>query len=353
MAENLAADGAQMNTDEMRGRLYGMTAIILPLVLAVAFVPPPRTMKAVRIKEFGPASVMKLEEALTPTPGTGEMLVRVHAAAVNPIDWKIRSGGAGKPPLPYTPGFDVAGVVESVGDGVTKFKPGEAVFAMLDLRRGGAYAEYAVVKESEAATQPANITFNEAASVPLVALTAWQALFDAARLEKAQTILIHGGAGGVGSAAVQLAKWKGAKVIATASKDNHDYLKQLGADEAIDYRTEKFEDRAKDVDVVLDTVGGDTQARSFGVLKKGGILVSIVGRPSEELAKQRDVRGVGILVKPSADQLAVIAKLIGDGAFKPTVTHTFPLADAAKAHEQSESRHTRGKIVLEVVPERG
>jgi NADPH:quinone reductase-like Zn-dependent oxidoreductase len=309
------------------------------------------TMHAIRIHDFGPPSVLQLEQCPRPTkPGGDEMLLRVHAAAVNPIDWKIRAGQAFKPPLPYIGGFDVSGVVESAGPKVTKFKAGDEIFAMLDLRRGGGYAEYAIVKESEAATKPPKISHVDAASVPLVTLTAWQALFDTAKLYKGQTILIHGGAGGVGSAAIQLAKWKGAKVIATASKDNLDFLKQLGADEVIDYRSEKFEDRAKDVDVILDTVGGDTQTRSFAVLKKDGILVSIVGRASGNLAKQHQVRVAGILVHPSGEQLAEIAKLIADGHFKPVATQIFPLADAAKAHEQSETRHTRGKIVQEVVP---
>jgi NADPH:quinone reductase-like Zn-dependent oxidoreductase len=312
------------------------------------------TMRAVCIHEFGPPSVLRVEQVARPaTLGDDEMLVRVRAAGVNPIDWKIRSGQAGRPALPYVPGFDVSGVVESAGAKGTTFKPGDAIFAMLDLRRGGAYAEYTIVKSGEAAAKPGNVSDVDAASVPLVTLTAWQALFDTARLEKGQTVLIHGGAGGVGSAAVQLAKWKGATVIATASKDNLEFLKQLGADEAVDYRAERFEDRAKGVDVVLDTVGGETQSRSFGCLKRDGILVSIVGRPSAYLAKQHHVRAAGILVHPSGEQLAQIARLIADGNFKPVVNHVYPLADVAKAHEQSETRHTRGKIVLEVSPATG
>src|SRR5688572_26361405 len=214
------------------------------------------TMRAVRVDEFGDRSVLKIVTIDRPTPGEGELLVRVHAAAVNPVDWKMRQGG-GRMGMktPFTPGFDVSGVVESVGAGVTKFKAGDAIFAMLDLRRGGGYAEYAIVKESEAAMKPAKVSHVEAAAVPLAALTAWQALFDTAKLEKGQTVLIHAGAGGVGSAAIQLAKWKGARVIATASKENQEFLRKLGADETIDYRAEKFEDRAKDVDVVLDPVG--------------------------------------------------------------------------------------------------
>jgi NADPH:quinone reductase-like Zn-dependent oxidoreductase len=188
----------------------------------------------------------------------------------------------------------------------------------------------------------------EAAAVPLVALTAWQALFGTAHLEKGQTVLIHGGAGGVGSMAVQLAKWKGAKVFATASASNLEFLKQIGADEAIDYRSQKFEDVAKDVDVVLDTVGGDTQARSWGVIKKNGMLVSIVGGPSRQKAEETGVHGAGILVRVNSDELQQIARLIDDGKLRPIVSATLPLSEAAKAQEMSETRHTRGKIVLSV-----
>jgi NADPH:quinone reductase-like Zn-dependent oxidoreductase len=326
-------------------------------LIALTTLPSPTTnqagqmMRAIRFHEFGGPEVLKLEDAPRPAaPGEGEMLVRVHAAGVNPIDWKIRAGGGrGRANLPYTPGFDVSGVVESVGPMVDKFKAGDAVFALIDLRRGGCYAEYVIVKDAEAAAKPAKISHTDAAGVPLVALTTWQALFDTAKLENGQTILIHGGAGGVGSIAVQLAHWKGARVLATASKDNLDFLKQLGADVAIDYRNQKFEEIGKDVDVVLDTVGGETQARSFAVIRKGGVLVSIVGPPSKEKADDAGIRAASIRVHPSGEQLAQIGKLLDEGSIKPVVTQIFSLADAAKAHEQSETRHTRGKIVLQVI----
>jgi NADPH:quinone reductase-like Zn-dependent oxidoreductase len=311
-------------------------------------------MSAIVVHEHGGPEVLKLEQVPRPAAGEGELLVRVHAAGVNPVDWKMRAAGfGGRGKLPYTPGFDVSGVVEQTGPKATKFKAGDAVFAMLDLRRvsGGGYAEYAIVKESEAAAKPAKISHTDAAGIPLVALTAWQALFDTAKLEKGQTVLIHAGAGGVGSMAIQLAKSRGAKVIATASKDNLDFLKQLGADEVIDYRNQKFEEVAKDVDVVLDTIGGDTQERSWGVLKKGGVLVSIVGRPSQQKAKDAGVRGEGILVHVDAKELEQIAKLLADGTIHPVQTQILPLADAAKAQEMSETRHTRGKIVLRVIKE--
>lgn len=321
---------------------------LLALVGAAGFVAP--AMMAVRVEAFGDRSVLKIASSDRPVPGEGEMLVRVHAAAVNPVDWKMRQHGDRMGmKTPFTPGFDVSGVVESVGAGVTKFKAGDAIFAMLDLRRGGAYAEYAIVKESEAAMKPAKTTHVEAAAVPLVALTAWQALFDAAKLERGQTVLIHGGSGGVGSMAVQLAKARGARVIATASQDNLQFLNQLGADQAIDYRAQKFEEIVKDVDVVLDTVGGETQQRSLGVLKKGGTLVSIVGVSTKKNADEMGVRVVGILVKPSSEQLSEIAKMIDAGAVRPFVSLVVPLSEVAKAHEQSETGHTRGKIVLRVV----
>src|SRR5687767_10542638 len=332
------------------------TILTIALLLLNAHVNPQssKTMTAVRIHEFGGREVLKVEQAPRPMPGEGELLVRVYAASVNPVDWKIRKSGARgwlDVKTPYVPGFDVSGVVESVGAGVTRFKSGDAVYAMLDLKRGGAYAEYAVVKESEAATKPAKASHVEAAGVPLAALTAWQALFDTAGLKEGQTVLVHAGAGGVGTLAVQLAKWKGARVIATASKENHDFLKQLGVDEAIDYKTQKFHELVKDVDVVLDSVGGQTTTDSFKVLKKGsGVLVSIVGDPSP-LRGEAPVRAVGILVKPDAEQLAQIARLIDEGHVKPIVSHEFPLKDVAKAHEQSETGHTRGKIVLRVVEE--
>lgn len=312
----------------------------------------PPTMKAIRYHEAGGPDKLVLEDAPIPAPGDDEMLVRVHAAAVNPVDAKIRARGpssGGR--FPSIPGYDVSGVVEAAGKAVTKFKVGDEVFAYLSLQRAGGYAEYAIVKESEAAKKPAKLTHTEAAAVPLAALTAWQALVDTAKLDKGQSVLIHGGSGGVGSFAVQIAHARGAKVYATASDKNLAFLKELGADVAIDYKATKFEDVAKDVDVVFDTVGGDTQARSFGVLKKGGIIVSIVGMPDKQKADGAGVRAAGILVKPSATQLEEIAALIDQGKIKPEVSLLLPLAEARKAQEQIATGHTRGKIVLSVVAE--
>jgi NADPH:quinone reductase-like Zn-dependent oxidoreductase len=310
----------------------------------------PVTMKAIQIATFGGPEVLRVAEVPRPVPGSGELLVRVHAASVNPVDTIARAGeaeGITGARVPYIPGFDVSGVVEEAGPGVTSFRKGDAVFAMLDLRRGGGYAEYTIVRVSEAAGKPRRLSHDQAAAIPLTALTAWQALFETAKLERGQTVLIHAGAGGVGTMAVQLAKWKGARVLATASAANHDYLRKLGADVVIDYRAQKFEEIARDVDVVLDPIGGDTQRRSLGVLKDGGTLVSLVGLGGAARADSR-VRTKAILVKPDAAQLARIAGLASQGKLVPTVSHTFPLAQAQDAHVQSESGRTRGKIVLKV-----
>jgi NADPH:quinone reductase-like Zn-dependent oxidoreductase len=238
-----------------------------------------------------------------------------------------------------------------VGGKVTKFKAGDAVYAYLGLKEGGGYAEYAVANEKEAALKPKTLNFNEAAAVPVAGLTAWQALIDTAHLGAGQTVMIHGGSGGVGSFAIQIAKAKGAKVIATASTQNQDLLKQLGADVAVDYTRSKFEDVAREVDVVLDSVGKDTLARSYGVVKKGGYLVSLVAQPSAVELEQHGIHGSTINVQPNADELAQLGKMIDDKKIKVIVSQVFPLADAGKAHAQAETHHTRGKIVLTVAKE--
>jgi NADPH:quinone reductase-like Zn-dependent oxidoreductase len=246
-------------------------------------------------------------------------------------------------------GFDVSGVVESVGKGVERFKVGDLVFSYLPISSGGAYAEYVVAPETAVAAKPKSIDHVHAAAVPLAALTAWQALFDKAGLKAGQTVLIHAGSGGVGHFAVQLAKAKGAKVIATSSAKNLDFLEELGADQAIDYKTQKFEELVKDVDVVLDPIGGETLARSYQVVKPGGFLVSIVEPPSPEKLEARGIRGAVFLVQPDAKELAEIGALIEAGKVKPVVSETYPLADARKAQESSQTGHARGKIVLVVV----
>jgi NADPH:quinone reductase-like Zn-dependent oxidoreductase len=308
-------------------------------------------MQAVRIHEFGGPDVLRLEEAPRPRPGPGEILVQVHAAAINPVDTGVRAGesqGIANARLPYIPGYDLSGVVVEVGAGVTRFAPGDEVFAMLHLRRGGAYAEYAVVRDAEAAARPVRVTHTEAAALPLVALTVWQAFFDEADLQPGETVLIHAGAGGVGSVAIQIAKWRGARVIATASERNHEFLRSLGADVVIDYTTQRFEDVARDVDVVLDPIGGETQVRSLATLRDGGRLVGLLGLTQAARSTGRGIQATAILVDPDSAQLRQIAALVDAGHLRPIVSHRLPLRDAADAHRQSETRRTRGKIVLEV-----
>src|SRR5207249_3339130 len=241
-------------------------------------------------------------------------------------------------------GYDIAGVVEKSGARVTKFKAGDAVYAYLSIMRGGGYAQFAIAKEGEMSLKPKNIDFEKAAAVPLAATTAWQALIDTAKIDKGRTVLIHGGSGGVGTFAVQIAKARSAKVIATASTANQDLLKQLGVDQPIDYTTTKFEDVVKDVDVVLNAVRGDTLARSYGVVKKGGIIVSITGQPDPAELEKHGIRGSGLGAHPDAKVLEELAKLIDAGKITPIVSVVMPLVDVAKAHEQIASRHTRGKV---------
>jgi NADPH:quinone reductase-like Zn-dependent oxidoreductase len=312
------------------------------------------TMKAVVIHKYGGPEVLKYEDVPRPEPQADQILVRVIAAGVNPVDGMIRSGmfaKEGNRAFPIILGGDVAGVVEKVGSKITKFKAGDPVFAYVSLDNSGGYAQYALVTEREAALKPKSLTYVEAAAVPIVALTAWQALVDTAKLGPGQTILIHGGSGGVGSFAIQIAKARGAKVIATASTANQDFLKQLGADVPIDYTKQKFEDVAKDVDVVLDSIGKDTLARSYGVVKKGGIIVSIVARPNQAELDKYGIRGTALSVEPNSEELAEIGQLIDEKKIKVIVSRTFPLSEAMKAQEQVATGHTRGKIVLKVADE--
>jgi len=309
------------------------------------------TMKAVRFHAYGDSKVLVLEEAPRPQAGEGEVLIRVHAAGVNPLDWKVRDGYLKermRHRLPLIPGWDVSGLVEALGPDVTDFRIGDAVYGLLDFMRDGAYAEYVAAPARNLAIRPRAIDKIQAGAVPLASLTAWQCLFDVAGLKSGQTVLIHAAAGGVGHFAVQFAKWQKARVIATASTKNESFLRELGADEVIDYTTTKFEEVPHDVDVVLDTLGGDTRQRSWPVLKKGGILVATLGISSEEIPQQHDVRGEGMMVHPDADQLSQISDLIDSGNVRPAVTTVLPLAEAARAHELSQTGHVRGKIVLQV-----
>jgi len=306
-------------------------------------------MKAVVAHQYGAPEVLKFEEIPRPEPKENEALVRVIASGVNPADPLTLSGKYAREfgtHLPLIPGYDIAGIVEKTGANITKLKIGEAVYGYPTF--GGGWADYVTVKEYEVAAKPKSLNFVEAAAVPMGALTAWQALVDTAHLHPGQTILIHGGSGGVGSFAVQIAKARGARVIATASTANQDLLKQLGADAAIDYTKTRFEDVVKDVDAVLDPVGKETLARSYSVVKKGGIVMSLVARPDPAEFQKRGIRGAGISVHPDAADLAEIARLIDAGNIKPIVTQVLPLSNAIAAQEQAATHHTRGKVVLRV-----
>src|SRR6266404_4751543 len=325
------------------------TAAILPIISSGQAARP--TMKAIVVHEYGGPEVLKYEDVPRPEPKDDQVLVRVIAAGVNPVDNASRSPKYAKffgITLPFIPGYDIAGVVEKTGAKITKLKQGDSVYAYLSLKGGGGYAEYAVATEVEAASKPKSIGFVEAAGVPVVALTAWQALIDTAKLSAGQTVLIHGGSGGVGSFAIQIAKARGAKVIATASTAHQDLLRQIQVDQAIDYTTTKFEDMVKDVDVVLNCARAEALARSYGVVKKGGIIVSITDEPDQTECAKHGIRGSRLGAHPDANVLEELTKLIEAGKMKPIVSQTLPLADASKAHQQIETHHTLGKIVLKV-----
>ena len=309
-------------------------------------------MKAVVAHEYGGPEVLKFENVPRPEPKENEALVRVIASGVNPADPLTLSGKYAREfgtHLPLIPGYDIAGIVEKTGVKVTKLKAGDAIYGYPTF--GGGWAEYVIVIEGEIAAKPASLNFTEAAAVPMGALTAWQALVDTAQVQPGQTILIHGGSGGVGSFAVQIAKARGARVIATASTANQDLLKQLGADVAIDYTKTRFEEIAKDVDAVLDPVGKETLARSYDVVKKGGIVMSLVARPDPVELQKRGIRGAAISVHPDAEDLAEIAHLIDAGKIKPVVTQVLPLSEAIEAQQQAATHHTRGKLVLRIADE--
>jgi NADPH:quinone reductase-like Zn-dependent oxidoreductase len=309
------------------------------------------TMKAVRIHSYGGPQVLIEENAPRPEPSSGEVLIEVHAAGVNPIDWKVREGYAKdwlRHKLPLILGWDVSGVIVELGSGVKGFKKGDEVYGKLDSGRDGAYAEYAVSYTDNIALKPGTLDHVHAAAVPITALTAWQSLFDLANLSAGQTVLIHAAAGGVGHFAVQFAKWKGARVIGTASARNEEFVKKLGADMVIDYTTKKFEDEVSGVDCVLDTQGGEILNRSLCILKKGGIVVSTIGEPSADDLARYGVRSSHIIARADSRQLVRIAELIDAGHVRPVVETVLPLAEARRAHEMSQTGHVRGKIVLKI-----
>jgi alcohol dehydrogenase len=332
-------------------------------------------MNAVLIERYGDNDRVQVREIDPPRIGPKDLLVRVRAASVNPLDTKIR-GGKVKTLLRYSfplvLGNDLSGEIVDIGADVTRFAKGDAVYARLDKERIGAFAELAAVGESAAARKPSNLSHVEAASLPLVGLTGWQALIELGKLERGQKVLIHGGAGGVGTFAIQLARHLGAMVYTTASARNHELVTRLGADVAIDYREQRFEDVAKDCDVVFDTQGGETLVRSFACVRPGGVVVSVGGVPAAKFArawglnpvivlalwlmtrkvtaaaKKRGARFEYLFMRPDGEQLAQIAALVEQGIIKPVIDRTYPLSQAKDALAYSESGRATGKVVLEV-----
>ena len=309
-------------------------------------------MKAVRIHAYGGPDVLMYEDAPIPVPADGEVVVRVHASSVNPFDCAVRAGymaGYFNYSFPLILGTDVSGVVESFGAGVNNFAPGDLVYGRAGVTLDGAYAEYVALPATDVAAKPPSLDHTQAASVPHAALTAWQALFEEARLSQGQTVLIHAAAGGVGHIAVQLAQSRGAKVIGTAS-GNCDFLTELGVDQVINYSTTPFEGVVDKVDVVLDLVGGDTLQRSWALIKPGGMLISAVQAPSQEMADAHGVRQRFIYSSPPIGKvLTEIAGMVEAGQIKPEIATVLPLSEIREAHKLSEDRHTCGKIVLQVL----
>ena len=307
------------------------------------------TMKAMRIHEFGGPEVLRVEEVPVPQPQADEVLIKIHAASVNPVDYKTRAGKyfmVKSADLPVTLGRDFCGVVES-DNASAQIRKGTDVFGLLGRDRGS-YAEYIVAKAGEFAPKPATLDHIQAAAVPLAALTAWQGLFDQGGLKSGQRVLIHGGGGGVGNMAIQLAKAKGAWVATTCSTSDLDFVRELGADQAIDYKKEKFEAEVSDIDLVYDLIGGDTQERSFAVLKRGGALVSTLKEPDKNKAREKDLRVSSYGAAPNASQLAEIGHLIDMKKVRPIVARTFKLEDAGRAQTFLENEHVQGKVVLTV-----
>ena len=307
-------------------------------------------MKAIRTHAKGGAEQLVYEDAPTPAPGDGQALVRVYAAGITPteLDWNETYKHAdGSPRLPSIPGHDVSGTVEALGPGATGASVGDAVYGLIDFPFDGSCAEYVVAPANELAAKPRTLDHTTAAAVPLSSLTAWQALFTHAKLRPGQRVLVHGAAGGVGAFAVQLAHAAGAHVVTTSSARHFDFLRGLGADEVIDYAAEHFEDKVHDADVVLDTLGGDVQARSWQTLCAGGLLIAL-NAPVPNPLPRPDVRGLFFIVRPDRAGLADIARRIDAGHLRVFVEGVYPLADARQAFERGRSGHARGKLVLRV-----
>jgi NADPH:quinone reductase-like Zn-dependent oxidoreductase len=336
-------------------KVAGLVAVLVCGVTALEDAPGSESakMRAIVIHAYGGPEVMRLEEVARPEPAADEVLIRVIAASINPVDVAIRKGYLEKlvGNFPLILGMDAAGIVEKVGNKVTKYKPGDPVFAFFTLKDEGGYAEFVTAKEDELAPKPNTVSFAQGAGVGAAGSTAWEALVDTANLRAGQTVLIHGGSGGVGHFAIQIAKARGAKVFATASTANQEFLRQMGADVAIDYTRTKFEDVAKDVDVVLDTVGQDTLDRSYGAVKKGGIIVSIVDDPKPASLEAHGIRGATLRCTPKAGVLEELSKLMEKKKVTPVISQTFPMAQVVQAQDQIATGHTRGKLILKVSDE--
>lgn len=307
-------------------------------------------MRAISQDELGGPEVLHEVELPIPKPGPSQILIRVHAAGMNPTDWKHRGHRAFLPAPPFVLGWDVSGVVEEVGIGVTLFKPGDEVFGMLPYPFGvGAHAEYVLAPTRAFVSKPERIDHVQAGAIPLAALTAWQALIDTARVGPGDRVLIHAAAGGVGHMAVQIAKARGAYVIGTASAPKHEFVRSLGADEMIDYHAVDFAEATSDIDIVLDTIGGDYQARSLQTMKLGAILVSTIPIPVKGMVEQAAAQGMhieNILVEADQAGMLAVAELVESGQLSATIAGTFPLEEAAEAHEVLEGNRTAGKLVL-------
>ena len=308
-------------------------------------------MKAIRTHDRGGPEQLFFEDAPMPVVRPGDVLVRVRATGITPAEltWDETYRNAdGTPRIPSIPGHEPSGLVEQPAPDVADFRAGDEVYGLADFPRDGAAAEFAAVRAANLALKPRSIPHVQAAALPLSALTAWQALFEHAHLDAGQSVLIHGGAGGVGTLAVQLARWRGARVVATASARDMELVRSLGADEVIDYHAARFEDVARDIDVVLDSIGGETRERSWGVLRKGGVLVTLVSPIPPGVAEQHGVRGVFFVVSGNRGQLEQIAALVDTGKLKPVISEVVPLARGREAFQQGAAGHAPGKIVLQV-----
>lgn len=310
-------------------------------------------MKAAQLFKYGGKDSVKVADGVPiPEPVQDEVLIEVHAAAVNPFDWKVREGhmqSIGELKLPATLGGDFAGRVTSVGDDVSGIKAGDEVYGQGGALSGhGSFAEFAPVKASSIAIKPEGIDFVQAAALPLTGVSAYQALVEHVGVKPGQKVLIHGGAGGIGSYAIPLAKHLGAYVATTAAADDFDYAKELGADEIIDYQKQDFSTLIKDYDVVYDTVDGETYKKSYEVLKPGGVIVSMLEQPDEKLMKQHDVQAINQFTRVTTERLRELTKLVETGVIKPQIDKTFPLSQAAEALEYLKSNHRRGKVVITI-----